>query len=257
MSSISCIIQARRQSERLPNKILKLLAGKPILAHVIERCQQIHGVTSVVVAAPTGNYEDPVEDAAREAGALCFRGSMHDVLDRYVGAASLVDARFIMRVTADCPLIDPGLCSELTKRFLEQSGDYGGLSGWPHGLDCEIFTRELLMEAHSMATSAEDREHVTLWMKRQQHFKSVIHKPENGSYHSGNRWVVDYPEDYAFLSELFDRLALHTARIPWREVLAFIDKNPELREINALCEQDWVRRTKAIYASTGRSWNPE
>ena len=257
MAKVSCIIQARRQSSRLPDKILLPLAGKPVLGHVIERCQAIDGVDSVIVACPEGAFEDPVAATAEAAGALAYRGAMDDVLARYQGAHQLAPADYIMRVTADCPLLDPALCSELVRRALAQQADYGGLSGWPHGMECEVFSAAQLEAAHTQASKPADREHVTLWMKKQETTRKAYFSPEGASYRAGNRWVVDYPEDYDFMQALFALFPDGNAPMGWADILAVVDANPELRAINGAREEEWVAASTRIYAASGQSWTPD
>lgn len=254
MPQVVCIIQARRQSERLPDKTLLELSGRKVLTRVINRCQKIGGVNNVIVAAPKGAYEDPIENVARSAGADCFRGDMRDVLSRFYYAAKPTKADYIMRVTADCPLLDPVICKALLDKLLDNSADYGATANWPHGLDCEVFSWRLLEQAHHNATALADREHVTLWMKRKPDIKSVSMLPENGNLHIGNRWVVDYPEDYEFLTSLFAHFPEHEDNISWKDILEIVDRNPELRAINAKCANEWGLKNERIYKSVGHHW---
>ncbi len=250
MARTLCIIQARRQSSRLPNKVLLPLAGKPVLQHVIERCQKIDGVSDVIVASPEGETEVGVAELARQSGAHSRVGSLNDVLARYWHAAQDFEGDYVMRVTADCPLIDPTLCSMLIKKIRTEKADFAGLGGWPHGLDCEIFSRNLLDLTYKSANSFPDREHVTLWMKRQTDIQIVGLVPEMGSFREGNRWVLDYPEDYEFLRELFQHISKYTSILSWREVLDIVDRNPQLRDINKHREEEWEKRNKKILESS-------
>lgn len=257
MPQTICIIQARRQSTRLPNKILLDLGGKPVLQHVIERCQSIRGVAHTVVAAPTGTFEDPVEELAANCGAAIFRGDMNDVLSRYWGASQQFGASYVMRVTSDCPLLDPELCGLLLEKCQHVEADYGGLSGWPHGNECEVFTQALLDRAHKHASHSADREHVTLWMKKQKDIKTTSFFPKNKvSFRSGNRWVVDYPEDYEFLKTLFSHFPPNGAPNSWQDILSFVEANPYLRTINQMREDEWVSANREIYRQSGQNWDP-
>lgn len=254
MPLIVCIIQARRQSERLPDKTLMKLSGRRVLEHVIARCQQIHRVDQVLVAAPNHAEEDVIENVALKAGANCYRGDMNDVLSRFYHAAEHTNADYIMRVTADCPLLDPAVCDSLVEKFLVNQADYGSTAHWPHGLDCEIFSRALLEKAHFTANAPADREHVTLWMKRQEEVNAVSYLPETGNLHVGNRWVLDYPEDYNFLTALFDLLPDNCENLGWRDILDIVDQTPELRTLNDQQAREWGRKNEKIYQSVGHSW---
>lgn len=242
-----CVIQARRQSTRLPDKVLMSLAGKPVLQHVIERCRSISGVDTVIVATPAGEYESVLCRLSEQCGALSFKGSLHDVLGRYWGAVADVECDYVMRVTADCPLIDPELCARLVQKTVEENADYGGLGAWPHGLDCEVFKKEVLELADKTARGQLDREHVTLWMKRQHSLKKVGLPPEGGPLTNGNRWVLDYPEDFEFLSALFEQLPQGGKFATWEKVLATVNANPALRGINQHREEEWSKKTRKIY----------
>lgn len=257
MAHTICVIQARRQSTRLPDKILLPLSGKPVLQHVVERCQRIEGVSEVVVAAPDNEHESSLGELVETCGARFHQGPLNDVLSRYWGAVQNSDCSLIMRVTADCPLIDPDLCGALIAKTLEKNADYGGLGGWPHGLDCEVFTRALLGKTHREAKSPQDREHVTLWMKRQPDIKRIGLRPDGKSLHEGNRWVVDYPEDYQFLCELFKLLPQGNLMCGWKTILATVNNNPHIRDINAEQEEKWASNTRKIYdAAKGLAGNP-
>lgn len=229
------------------------LGGKPVLQHVIERAQRIKGVEHVIVASPKGTIEDPIHALAEALGVPSYRGSMDDVLSRYHEAAQLTRSDNIMRVTADCPLLDPMLCGTLVDQFEQVGADYGGLGGWPHGLDCEVFTRGILERAHTVATKAVDREHVTLWMKGQRGVKKTTVASDDKSLHTNNRWVVDFPEDYAFMQALFELVPSGNDLLGWQEILAIVDANPALRRINQARVDDWMQANKDIYAASGLS----
>lgn len=247
MTSVTCIIQARRQSTRLPDKILKPLGGKAVLQHVIERCKQIEGVKTIIVASPDDHFEDQVEAIAIENHVHSYRGSMTDVLGRYHGAAQMTDCAYIMRVTADCPLLDPALCSQITELTISENADYGGIDGWPHGLDCEIFKRSALEKANAVARNPLDREHVTLWMKRQNNLKKTFLTSGENTLHTQNRWVVDYHEDYVFLEKLFSLFPSGNPAMSWEEIIEIVNANEELRSINNAQAIEWAEKNIEIH----------
>jgi len=245
-----CIIQARRGSSRLPDKILKPLAGKPVLAHVIERASMIEGVDLVVCATVDDDFNKPVMRLARDAGAEAFAGSEQDVLDRYYQAATVFGADAIMRITADCPLLDPYVCGQAVAHIRAGDIDYSAAAGdWPHGMDCEVFTFEWLEMAHKTATLAEDREHVTLWMKRHPDMRRLYVNPPERTLRDGNRWVLDYPADYEFMMQL--AACSPTGKLPlkWQETLALVEANSSLREINRHCAAEWEAATARVFES--------
>ncbi|MGF1605042.1 MAG: cytidylyltransferase domain-containing protein [Rhodothalassiaceae bacterium] len=247
MRHVVCIVQARRRSSRLPDKILKPLNGQPVLQHVLARCSRIPGIDQVVCAGVDDPYEAPVRDLAEALGVGVFAGSEADVLARYRHAADAAGASHVMRVTADCPLLDPVVAGDLIAAFFDSDADFAISRGFPHGLDCEIFTQDLLRRAHDAAEDALDREHVTLWMKRQTDMRRAELKPDPPPTHA-ERWVLDYPEDYRFLQALFDVLGPSGAQAGWRHIQAVLDDRPDLRAINAARAQDWRAANAEVHA---------
>jgi len=157
MGKVACIVQARIGSTRLPGKVLKTLNGIPMLTHVIERLKQAKSIDHIIIATTYMESDKCIVGLAEKNDVLCYVGSPEDVLSRYAGAAGTVDADIIIRVTSDCPLIDPITIDNTVKFFEEHEYDYvraGVVSGFPRGLDTEVFTREALMKAHAAATYA-------------------------------------------------------------------------------------------------------
>lgn len=228
------IVQARFASSRLPGKVLMPIGGRPALASVLERCRRIPGIDVVVCAIPDDRASDPVAEAAREAGAIVFRGAEHDVLDRYHQAARCVGANVVMRVTSDCPLIDPPLCGAVLASLADEGVDYVCNNMpplWPHGFDCEAFWADHLARAALEAADPHDREHVTPWLRRNAALRRVnIDGPGRGLERA--RWTLDYPEDYAFFCALSDVLAKPIAAATTQDVLAALAAHPALAAIN-------------------------
>lgn len=243
-----CVIQARRGSKRLPDKIMMPLSGKKVLEHVLERALKIPHIDKVVCAIAEGPDNQEVIDLTSATGCIPFEGSELDVLKRFYDAAKKFQATIVMRLTADCPLIDPFLCGEALDIVQRGEADYSGISGlWPHGLDCEVFTFDLLEKAHKFAALKEDREHVTLWMKgRNDIVRKVVEPPSQVQRHE-NRWVVDYPKDYEFLNEIAKVAPEGKLPLRWQDTLELIDNHPHLRDINANCSALWDEANKQIY----------
>lgn len=164
---VVAIVQARLGSTRFPHKVLKETVGKPLIGHLIERLKRATHVGSVVVAIPTSPINDDLAELVRQYDALVFRGSELDVLDRYVGAAREYEADAYLRVTGDCPLVCPDLVDRVVDEFFAKELDYActGLT-FPDGLDVEVFSRDVLLDANLQARENFDREHVTPFMKR-------------------------------------------------------------------------------------------
>lgn len=228
------IAQARVDSSRLPGKVLLETGGAPVIAHVIRRAQAIRNAAVVCCATSDRGVDDPVADAARAYGAQVFRGSATDVLSRYLGAARLYQADIVMRITCDCPLLDPDVCSAVAERLFDTKADYASNvapPSFPHGLDCEVFTKEALEEAAQNASDPFDREHVTPWIRRQKKFQlSVLLGP--GRPAADHRWTLDYPEDYELIRRILDVFPFG-GRVPsWQDIDSHLKKHPELLNIN-------------------------
>lgn len=236
MSRTVVIAQARIDSARLPGKVLLEAGGMPVLAQVLRRAKAIPGIAAVCLATSDRNLDDPVAAVAAAEGVAVFRGSATDVLSRYQGAAELTDAGCIVRVTCDCPLLDPGVCHEVVALRNRTGADYASNVAppeWPHGLDCEVFTRSALGAAAGAATDPYDREHVTPWIRRNPAFR-IVNLPGPGGDTAAHRWTLDFPEDYAMVKAVSDAFA-ESATIPrWQEIVAFLDQHPEIAAMNAM-----------------------
>lgn len=234
MTVTAVIVQARMGSSRLPGKVLKPLAGDPVVCHVLRRARAISGADVVVLATTTDPGDDLLAELALRQGVEVFRGSEQDVLDRYLGAAGQVGANTVMRITCDCPVIDPKICDEVLRLRASRQADFACNTlppRWPHGLDCEAFTFELLKHAAAKAREPEEREHVTIWMRRQPGLARV-NLPGSGGMIAQHRWTLDYPEDLAFFEALFEYLPSPPAMPGWREILAIVQQHPEIAVIN-------------------------
>lgn len=228
------VIQARTGSTRLPGKVLAQLGDRTVIEQVIRRCQKIIGADVVICATSVLSGDDALVKPAEKAGALVVRGDESDVLSRYVLAASAVKASIVMRITADCALIDPEICSNLLALRASQNADYASNAlelSFPVGLDCEAFTLKALMEAQEKASKPYEREHVTPWLIEAKSLKRA-------NLHSGDaslgklRWVLDYPEDLKFVRAVYDA---HSPAGPdsMEETLQILKMNPALADLNA------------------------
>lgn len=231
------VVQARMGSTRLPGKVLKTVLGKTLLEHQLERLRRVAGADSVVVATSALPADDAIAALCARLGVSCRRGSESDVLARYLDAARAENARVVVRCTADCPLIDPGVTGELIASF-EAAGEkgYGSTEGYPRGLDVEIFSREALEEAAAEATSPRDREHVTPYLiARPERWKPFFSKCEENL--SAVRWTVDTAEDFEFARLMIESLYPSNPRYSWRDALALYRAHPEWAKINAHVRQ--------------------
>lgn len=228
------IVQARMGASRLPGKVLRTLAGKTVLAHVLERCAAIPDIDGVCCATTENSQDDAVAEEAKLADVSVFRGSEKDVLGRYAHAAIEMNADIIMRVTADCPLIDPNVCASVLKSREEMNADYASNNSppsFPHGLDCEAFSIEWLLRAAREAKKPSEREHVTPYIRNHTAAKqvNVTCKESNVVHH---RWTLDTVADWSFLKELYSLLPSGSENWSWRVPLDITRSNPELFLLN-------------------------
>lgn len=230
----AAIIQARWGSTRLPGKVLNQLGGASVLAHVLARCAAIPMVDVVCCAIADDSASDPVATEADRCGAVVTRGSQTDVLARYHAAAQNVDADIILRVTSDCPLIDPEICNAVLALRENDDLDYACNNmppGWPHGLDCEVFTRDLLDRAAEQATTKHEREHVTPWMRNNPDIRTG-NFPGPGGDITRQRWTLDYPEDDAFMTCIFDKIPPFPAITTYAQLQTVLDTHEDISILN-------------------------
>lgn len=196
------MIQARMSSTRLPGKVMADIHGKPMLGRMLDRLRHAN-VSRWVVLTSTHQSDDVIADWCAEASVGCVRGALHDVLSRYYHASILLPEKYIVRVTADCPLIDAGVMNRVIVACRKAHADFASnveTRTYPNGLDVEIFTRDMLRDAWTYADQTHDREHVCTWMRRHAMNPVSITNDENLSEH---RWCVDTPEDIAFVRDVF------------------------------------------------------
>ncbi len=231
----AAIVQTRMGSMRLPGKVMMELAGRPVLWHVLSRCGATAGVDVVCCATTDQPGDDPVAEEALSCGAEVYRGSETDVLDRYLQAARQVEADVVLRVTCDCPLIDPEVNAQVIALRAEREVDFASNNtppGWPHGLDCEAFTRGALELAAGEATTPVERgEFVTPWLRDNPNISKANLAGPGGAL-AELRWALDYPEDIAFFRALAQHLPRPPALAGWRQVAAVLEAHPEINEIN-------------------------
>lgn len=222
-------------STRLPGKILRPLAGEPMLARVVERVNRARKINEVVVATTTEPADEPVARLCAERGWACSRGSETDVLDRYVQAARTFSADAIVRITADCPVIDPGLLDDAVGRFLAQQPELDYLANFlpqrtfPRGLDTEVVRRDALERCHAEARDPASREHVTAFLYQHPEQFRLAGMTCDQDY-SGHRWTVDTPEDLALIERIYAHFG--DGDFTWREALALVEQHPEWSELN-------------------------
>jgi len=232
------VVQARMTSTRLPGKVLMDVAGRPMLAQQLRRLTRCRLADDIVVATTVNATDDPVVTVARAEGARWFRGSEGDVLDRYVGAARDAKADIVVRVTADCPLIDPDVSDRVIDALVSgpERWDYASnvvRRTFPQGLDTEALFADTLERVHRMARSASAREHVTPFIYRERPDLFLVHSVTDGEDNSDLRWTVDEPADLELVRRVYEGLRVGERAVGYRELLAHARAHPELSALNA------------------------
>jgi len=252
------IVQARMGSIRLPGKVLSKLVGEPILAWVTRAAQAAPGIDEVWIATSENAGDDAVADWAAKHNVAAHRGSEHDVLDRFAGAAKASCADIVLRLTADCPFLDPQVVAQTVRLRAVTGAAYASNIDpptWPDGLDCEVLTVEALLTAAAEARRPSDREHVTPYVRnnRARFPAETLIAPLPGL--ANERWTLDTPADLAFLSAIAEQLP--GDRPPsFLDVLAVLDRQPRLREINSDAQRNtgFAKSASGEKIDTGRSY---
>jgi spore coat polysaccharide biosynthesis protein SpsF (cytidylyltransferase family) len=232
--SVLGILQARTTSSRLPGKVLEPILGKPMLSLQLERLFRCNNIDHIVVATSDDGSDDGLENLCVKEGVDCYRGSLDDVLDRFINAAKKYRPQVIVRFTADCPLTDPVLIDEIIEYFLSSNIDY--LSNcepptYPDGLDVEVFKFNSLEIASREAKLPSEREHVTPFIRNRPgrfRVKNYVNKIDRSDF----RWTVDEPEDLAFVREVYKQLYVENPRFTTIDILNLLEQYPELNMIN-------------------------
>jgi spore coat polysaccharide biosynthesis protein SpsF len=243
----TAIIQARMSSTRLPGKVLLDLAGQPMLARVVERTQRARTIDRVIVATTVEREDEPIVELCHSRGWPVSRGSRDDVLDRYYQAAVHDSADPIVRITSDCPLIDPGVIDRVVERLsgtgssqsasvaIDYASNINPRRTYPRGLDVEAFSFAALSTAWREDGEPTGREHVTPFLYRHpERFRIALiesKRPEAASH----RWSVDTPEDYELLRRISGQFG--DDNFTWEEVVALLAAHPQWVDLNRHIEQ--------------------
>jgi len=229
---IGCIIQARMGSSRLPGKVLmKSDNGKPLLHYVINQLQYCTKVKSLVIATTTNQEDDEIEKFANINSVSIFRGNEKDVLDRYYQCAKKYSFSTIVRITADCPLIDPSIVDKVIEKFFSGNYDFATntlVRTFPIGTDVEVFSFNALEKAWKSAQLPSEREHVTPYIRNKGNFKTV--NVENDKNISNLRLTVDRMEDFKLIKEILNNISVSPIHL--EDILELFLRKPDLIEIN-------------------------
>lgn len=232
------IIQARLSSTRLPGKVLKKVLDKPLLWYLVERVKKAKEINNVVIATTTNEVDGPIVEFAKTNGIDFFRGSETDVLDRYYKAALEFRADIIVRVTSDCPLIDPKVIDDTVRLYKNSKVQYAAntvppeTSKYPDGSDVEVFGIDALKRAYEESKDPLDREHVTFYFWRHDNGFKTAQLDHHNNY-SKYRFTVDYPEDLDVIEFIIKELKKRNNLGHVDEIVEILDANPKIKAKNS------------------------
>jgi spore coat polysaccharide biosynthesis protein SpsF len=233
------IVQARMTSTRLPGKVLLPIRDRPMLAWQLDRLRGIRDDVRLAVATTVRPTDDAIVELCMTMEVPVVRGSEDDVLDRYRAASKQLGADPIIRITSDCPLIDPDVSRRVLELWERDEVDYASNTlerTFPRGLDTEVFSRAALETAWRAASEGFEREHVTPYIhRRPEQFR--LANLRNATDESHRRWTVDAPEDLAFVRAVYDALAPGRPDFPTADVMTLLADHPELEMLNKMVAQ--------------------
>lgn len=233
---VVAIIQARMGSNRLPGKILKEILDKPLLEYQIERVKQAKFIDEIVIATTTNKMEQPIIDFCKKLSILYYRGSEEDVLSRYYKSAIHYKANVIVRLTSDCPIIDPSVIDSILKHYKDNSNNYDYVSNtikrtYPRGYDTEVFPFQTLENAYLNSTSELEREHVTPYIYQHPglfRIGQVLNDIDNSNY----RFTVDTKEDFILIKKIITALYMENNIFRNKDIMNLLEKHGDWEEIN-------------------------
>lgn len=238
---VAVIIQARMGSTRLPGKILKTVNGKSLLEYQLERVKQAKTIDQIIIATTIKETEQPIVELCEKTGIEYYRGSEQDVLSRYYETAKKYGVDVIIRLTSDCPIIDPEVIDRVVNYYLNNQSSVDYVSNtlertFPRGLDTEVFSFEVLSKAYQEALLPRDREHVTAYFYTNPglfRLQGITNQDNFGE----NRWTVDTDEDFKLISNIIEALYPINKNFKMKDVITLLDENPNWIEINKHIEQ--------------------
>jgi spore coat polysaccharide biosynthesis protein SpsF len=240
MSKVVIIIQARMTSTRLPGKVLLPVLGRPMFSFQIERLKKVRGANQIIVATTVNSTDDPIVAFCADESLDHVRGSEHDVLSRYVLAAHKSSADVVVRVTSDCPLLDPELVDKMILEYFgDARPDYVSnmlVPTWPYGMAVEVFSAAALFEAEAEPSDPVEREHVTPFIYRHPE-RYRLHSVTRQVDLSDHRWTVDTPEDFELITRILTELYPGNPDFHMDDVLKLLDRNPDWVKINQHIQQ--------------------
>lgn len=234
------VIQARRGSTRLPDKVLMPILGKSLLERMVERVQMARTPFTIVLATTTQAEDDVIAALAEKNGWNLYRGHPTDLLDRHYQAAKLFGAEHVAKIPSDVPLIDPRVIDKVFEFYFETAGQYDFVSNlhppsWPDGNDVEIMPFSVLEAAWKEADKPHEREHTTpyIWDQPERFRLGNVIWENPQDYSMSHRFTIDYEEDYRFILRIFEELYPGNPQFSVEEILELLEKHPDIYLLNA------------------------
>ena len=236
-NKVVCIIQARMNSTRLPGKVLKKISDKPMLWYLLNSLQYSKTLDHIVVATTKKKVDDQIVELCKKMKLSVFRGNENNVLNRFCEAGKKYDATYVVRISADCPLIDPAIVDKIVRKSFTSNADYVSNTlpkTYPMGYEVEVIKLSALLKSEKMTNDLGDREHVTLFIMRNpklfSHYNveapKLFKKPKI-------RVCVDTIEDFSVIQEILDLTNKKQKFVSIRQVLGILDKNPKIKKLNS------------------------
>lgn len=238
---VVCIVQARVGSTRLPRKVLKKICEKTVLEHDIDRLRRIKNIDEIIIATTTLEKDNAIIEECERLKVKYFRGAEEDVLSRYYYAAKENNADVVVRVTSDCPLIDPEVSENIIQFYLDNKDEYDYVSNtiertYPRGLDTEVVSFSVLRKTFIEANKDYEREHVTPYIYQNMD-KFRVEQYKNDTDYSEYRWTLDTKEDFQVIKKIYEGLYKGNKMFDFNNILKFISENPYIVKINENIEQ--------------------
>ena len=244
------IVQARMTSTRLPGKVLAPLAGEPMILRQLDRLSRASRIDAIVVATSTDPSDDALTAVLMDSGYRVHRGSLDDVLARFIGAAEEANADVVVRITADCPLLSPTVVDQVIEQFEESGADYASNTldpTYPDGLDVEVIRATALRTLQGTDLDTDEHEHVTLGIYRRPHMFRLHSVIDPTADRSNLRWTVDTPEDLGFVTWVYESLFDVKPQFEYEDVLRLLAQHPQRSRSDA----DGIRNAALIGKDTG------
>jgi len=249
------VVQARMTSTRLPGKVLAPLAGEPMILRQLERLSRAERIDAIVVATSTDPTDDALTEVLRVAGYRVHRGSLDDVLARFIGAAEAAHADVVVRITADCPLLSPAVVDRVIEQFEESGAHYASNTldpTYPDGLDVEVIRATALKTLLDADLDTDEREHVTLGIYRRPNTFQLHSVTDPDADRSNLRWTVDTAEDLEFVTWVYESFIDADPQFEYENILRLLAEHPERSRSQA----DGIRNAALIGKDTGAMKGP-